>query len=74
MIISIVIALAIFFWGIPIAICLFLALWKAASALFTGIMEGCFTVLDGVAYAIGWMIRCAMYVYRAVRAQVQNFG
>jgi hypothetical protein len=78
MILSIVVALIIFFWGIPIAIWLFILTIKAVSAAFdlavNTFFGACFGVLDAIAYALGWTIRCIHRGYCFVRAQVQNLG
>jgi len=78
MILSIVIALVIFFFGIPLAIWLFVLTVKAIGAAFHFIVEtffgACFAILDAVAWAIKQTLRAIRWAYRGVRAQVQNLG
>jgi hypothetical protein len=74
MILSIVIALAIFYFGVPLALWAFVLLCKVVGAtvqslydLLEGVIDRLCKALNAVAWAIGWAIG-------HVRAQVQKIG
>jgi phage-related protein len=78
MILSIVLALIIFFIGIPIATALFIALCKAVVGIFDTIIEVFFEVFDTIALMLGRITGLIIHAWRIVRdivrTQVQNLG